>query len=260
MISLQRKQREWLEQWAMFRDEELFLFLDWIHPVKLEDLRGQTVLECGCGGGQHTGFMAPYARTITAVDLNTIRIAREHNRQFANIEYIEADIAALDLGRQFDVVISVGVVHHTDDPDRAVANLTRHVKPGGRLVLWVYSREGNSLMEHVVEPLRKVFFRRLSRLALFRLSQLMTAMLVPVVHSVYRLPVSSLPYYAYFQNFRRLSFSRNVLNVFDKLNAPQVAFIEKARIEGWFAKEMFEDVHISFYCGVSWRGSGIRRR
>jgi SAM-dependent methyltransferase len=255
----QSKQREWYAQWAMLQDNELFLFQAWIYPLTLDELRGKDVLECGCGGGQHTAFMAPYARTITAIDLNTIEIARERNRQFDHIRFMEADIATIDLGQQFDVVMSIGVVHHTDNPDRTVANLIRHVKPGGLLVLWVYSKEGNFLVEYGVEPIRKFFLRQLPRSKLLHLSRFITALLMPVVFSVYLLPMPFLPYYMYFQNFRRLSFSRNVLNVFDKLNSPQVQFIERTRVERWFDPEQFGDIHISSYCGVSWRCSGRRK-
>jgi len=79
------------------------------------------------------------------------------------------------------------------------------------------------------------------------------------VHTLYRLPLRGLPYHEYFQNFRRLGFARNALNVFDKLNAPQTRFISRSRVEGWFGPERFADVSISAYKGVSWRASGILR-
>ena len=61
------------------------------------------------------------------------------------------------------------------------------------------------------------------------------------------------------QNFRRLSFRRNVLNVFDKLNAPQTEFISRDRVERWFDPRLFDDVAITPYRGVSWRASGTVR-
>ena len=81
----------------------------------------------------------------------------------------------------------------------------------------------------------------------------------PIVHSIYRLPLMFLPYYEYFENFRRLSFRRNVLNVYDKLNAPQQHFLSRATMESWFNPDEFGDVHLSQYKGVSWRASGTKR-
>jgi SAM-dependent methyltransferase len=258
-MNVQAKQSEWHEQWSMLHDEERFLFEDWIAPNRLEDFRGKDVLEAGCGGGQHTAFAAEHARSVTAVDLNTVDLARERTKAFGNVRFVEADLARMDLGRTFDVVFSVGVIHHTDDPDASVANLARHLHPGGRLILWVYADEGNQLVKHLVEPARKALLTSMDRPRLLTLSKAVTAALYPAVHTLYRLPVRFLPYYEYFENFRKLSFERNTLNVFDKLNAPQVQFITRSRAEAWVPASAFTDVHISPYRGVSWRVSATKR-
>lgn len=259
---MQQHSSEWHEQWSLFQDDERFLFDDWIKPATLADFRDQEVLEGGCGGGQHTAMVASVARHVTAVDLNTVDIARERNKRFDNVTFVEGDLASMDLGRTFDVVFSIGVIHHTDDPDRTFANLYRHLRPGGRMVIWTYSAEGNALVRFIVEPLRKLVLRHLSRNALLRLSQFVTALLYLPVHTVYRLPgLDFLPYYEYFANFRRLGFTRNVLNVFDKLNAPQTHFTTRARAERWFGPDRFEPASISIrpYVGVSWSLTGIKR-
>jgi len=254
----QQKQNEWREQWEMLQDGELFLFQDWILPNTLEDFRNKDVLECGCGGGQHTSFIAPYARSVTAVDLNAAEVARERNKDFKNVSFVEADIAEADLGRQFDVVFSIGVIHHTDDPEKTVANMARHAKPGGKVILWTYSKEGNFLVEHGVEPFRKAFLTNLSRKNLLRLSKCIGLLMYPPIYTLYLLPLRVLPFYEYFQNFRKMSFDRNVLNIFDKLNAPQVQFMERARVERWLAPGKFRDISITPYKGVSWRASAVK--
>jgi len=254
----QAKQKEWFEQWELLEDNELFLFKDWIYPNTLDDFKYKEVLECGCGGGQHTAFLAPYARSITAVDLNTVKIAVERNKIFKNVIFIEDDIAKMNLNRQFDIVFSIGVIHHTDDPDATVQNLIKHLKVGGLLILWVYSKEGNMLVRKIVEPFRKFFLKNLSRKFLLNISKVITFFLYIPVYTIYLLPFRFLPYYDYFKNFRILNFYRNTLNVFDKLNAPQVDFISFNRIKSWFNKELFCRIHISPYKGVSWRGSGIK--
>ena len=253
---------EWREQWSLFQDSEQFLFEEWIAPMTLNDLQGKTVFEAGCGGGQHTSFMAPLARSVTAVDLNTTDIARERNKAFANVRFVAGDIASLDLGEQFDIVVCIGVIHHTDDPDRTFENLFRHLRTGGRMLIWTYSAEGNELVRYGVEPVRKAVLRRLSRPSLVWLSRAITTALYPIVHTVYRVPpFAFLPYYEYFGNFRRLSFSRNMLNVFDKLNAPQTRFTTRKKCDDWFSPERFETASISIrpYKGVSYSLSGVKR-
>lgn len=251
---MQQKQREWAWQWEKVYDDNQWLFTEWIHPQNPEFFRGKTVLDCGCGGGQHVNFVAPYAASVTGVDLNALSSARRNNENVRNAELIEADIATMDLKRQFDVVYSIGVLHHTDDPDASFANIARHCRPGGRVIIWVYSREGNALNRWLLEPIKTLFIRWLPRPIVWGLAHALTALVYIPVYSIYLLPLPFLPFYEYFDNWRRLSYRRNLLNVFDKLNAPQTWFISRAQIARWF--NGFDDVHISPYKGVSWRGSG----
>lgn len=255
----QIKQTEWYEQWMMLEDDESFLFSDWIYPYTLDDFRGKDVLECGCGGGQHTALIAPYANSVTAVDLNTTEIAIKRNEDKKNVEFIEDDIAEIKIGRQFDIVLSIGVVHHTNNPDKTIHNLKHHIKPGGKLILWVYSEEGNFLVKHIVEPMRRLFLKNINRKKLLVFSKIITLALYVPVFTIYLMPFRFLPYYEYFENFRKLSFQRNTLNVFDKLNAPQVEFIRKTRVEMWLPINEFKKRHVSSYKSVSWRASGVKR-
>jgi SAM-dependent methyltransferase len=253
---MQQKQSEWAWQWEHLQDDNRWLFNEWISPVTLADFKGKTVLDCGCGGGQHVFFTAPEAASVTGVDLNALESARERTKNLDNVTFVEDDIARMDLKKQFDIVYSIGVLHHTDDPTASFRNISKHAKPQGRVIVWVYSREGNFINEWILEPLKRVIIDYLPRSIVLFLSNIITAILYLPIYTVYLLPLTFLPFYEYFQNWRRLSFRRNVLNVFDKLNAPQTWFIPHSLIQDWFDDAHFTDVHISPYKGVSWRGSG----
>lgn len=264
MTSPERSTAVWKTQHQIAHDslsEFTFLYRDWIYPNTIETLRDKDVLDAGSGPGVQIRMMAEVARSITAVDLEALDISTARTRDLAGkVHYVRDDIMNMDLGRQFDVVNCVGVIHHTDDPTRTFRNLVRHLKPGGRMIIWAYAEEGNYLMKNVVEPLRKSVLDKAPHRVLWTLSVAITALLWPIVQTIYRLPLRALPYYEYFANFRKLSFKRNVLNVYDKLNAPQQHFLSRTTMESWFNPDEFEDVHLSQYAGVSWRGSGTKRR
>jgi SAM-dependent methyltransferase len=256
-VSADGERELWRYQWNTFEDASEMLFREWIFPNEIEDFGGKTVLDAGCGGGQHMRFIAPYATEVVGVDLHTAELAAGRCGDYRNITTQGGDLATIDLGRRFDIVYSIGVLHHTANPRASFMNLARHVRPGGRLILWVYSSEGNALNRWIVEPLKRHVYGRWPRPLLRVAAHLLTSLLYLPVHTVYRLPLRFLPYYQYFRNFRRLSYGRNLLNVFDKLNAPRTAFIRRSEVEEWFSTG-FTDLHLSRYVDVSWRASGTR--
>lgn len=255
----QPKQENWSFQWREFRDDSLFLFKEWIYPNTLETFRGMDVVDCGCGGGQHARFAAPYARSVLGIDLNTTALAAEYAASFPNISFRAGDLAEIKLDRQYDIVYCIGVIQHTNNPDATFKNIKQFVRPGGRLILWCYSQEGNWPNWLILEPLKRLFLLRLPPRVLVWLSIALTTIIHPLVYSLYLLPLTFLPYYQYFGNWRKLSFKRNQLNVFDKLNAPITNFITRAQVGQWFNDQEFREIFIDHYKGVSWRASGVKK-
>ena len=253
---MQLKQKEWHDQWSIPFKEEEFLFDDWIYPNKLDDLRGKTVLDAGCGHGQHSERVAKYAMLLYACDLNASDIARKRLEKYSNVTVVEADIATMKLDIKFDIIYSIGVIHHTFDPAKTFKNLVKHLKSGGKIIIWVYSYEGNFLNRVVLEPLKRYLFLKLPKPVLFLIARLFMCVILILIHTVYRLPLRFLPFYEYFNNMRKLTFYRATFNIFDKLNAPTTNFLKKDDVISWFSSDVFDDVHISPYVRVSWRASG----
>jgi tetratricopeptide (TPR) repeat protein/SAM-dependent methyltransferase len=105
------------------------------------------ILIAGCGTGQHsieTAQCFPEAN-ILAIDLSasSLGYASYKTRELGitSIEYAQADIMALvNTGRRFDLVESVGVLHHLLDAFAGWNVLVSLLAPGGFMRLGLYSK------------------------------------------------------------------------------------------------------------------------
>ena len=116
------------------------------------------ILVAGCGTGRHAilNAMQIQNREVIAIDLSTsslayaIRMAEEHSVQ--NIQFKHMDILNVsELSRQFDVIESVGVLHHMDKPEVGLRSLVDNLKPGGLINIGLYSTIGRRYIKEAKE-------------------------------------------------------------------------------------------------------------
>ncbi len=109
---------------------------------------GKKVLEVGCGMGCMAMAWANNGANISAVDLNPVAI--EQTRRRFEIFDLQGDIKEADGeslpfdDNSFDYAYSWGVLHHSPDTARSVAELLRVLKPGGEAGVMLYNR--NSIL------------------------------------------------------------------------------------------------------------------
>jgi SAM-dependent methyltransferase len=125
------------------------------------DWKGKRFLDAGCGAGRNSHWPMTYgAASCVAVDLDerSLEAARKNLAGFPGAEVRRGSIYALDYQNEFDIVFSIGVIHHLDDPAAALRNLVRAAKPGGRVLIWVYGYENLEFFVNVLDPARKLLF------------------------------------------------------------------------------------------------------
>ena len=99
------------------------------------------VLECACGTGLLTGVIAPRCKSLVATDFsaNMLRRAKKKCGKYGNVRFEWADILHLDHpDARFDVVVAANVIHLLDEPYKALRELDRVCRPGGRLIIPTY--------------------------------------------------------------------------------------------------------------------------
>ena len=120
---------------------------EWHIPAAAEFTKaaGMKVLEIGCGLGTDGAQFAKAGAYYTGVDLTeaAVELARRRFELF-NLpgKFKTADAENLEFAdASFDLVYSHGVLHHTPDTDRAVKEIHRVLRPGGRAVIMLYHRD-----------------------------------------------------------------------------------------------------------------------
>jgi SAM-dependent methyltransferase len=103
------------------------------------DIQGRRVLDAGCGSGRFADVVRRWGGNVTAFDLSgAVQTAAPAGR------VAKADLFAPPFPpRTFDKVYCLGVLHHTPWPGLGVYELSRLVKPGGELAIWVYGEMGS---------------------------------------------------------------------------------------------------------------------
>lgn len=105
-------------------------------------LPGASVLDVGCGPGIWTRELARRGYRTSAVDLteNAVALARNSLSMFGLTAEVQiGDAENLPFPNEtFDGVVSHGVIHHTPNTERCIAEMERVLKPGGVAVVSVY--------------------------------------------------------------------------------------------------------------------------
>ena len=132
-------------------------FLNWTSPLSADDWRGKDILDAGCGMGRNSYWPLRWgAKSVTAFDHDERSVARatETLRKFPNAVVLYKSIYDIDWKKDFDIAFSIGVIHHLRDPKTALTRMVDALRPGGRLLVWVYSYEGNEWIVRIVDPIR----------------------------------------------------------------------------------------------------------
>lgn len=120
--------------------DEWFHYSAWHEFAEREagDVRGQRVLEIGCGMGEFSYKLAKKDATVVACDFFETAVAAASTvlSPFPNAQAMRADIQDIPQpDGSFDLVVSLETLEHVRDPHRAIRELVRVTKPGGKLII-----------------------------------------------------------------------------------------------------------------------------
>jgi SAM-dependent methyltransferase len=123
-------------------------------------LDGMSILECGCGAGRFTEILLQRGAFVTAIDLSqAVEANRDTCAGHERHRVAQADLRRLPFPPQsFQLVLCLGVIQHTPDPEQTIETLYRYVAPGGSLVIDHYS--GGLGWALSLKPLYRAWLKR----------------------------------------------------------------------------------------------------
>lgn len=111
--------------------------------IKVAEFIDETdsVLECACGTGAITEEIAKKAQKVLATDFaeGMLKRASKKCRKYSNVSFRQEDITDIkSADNSFDKVVAGNVIHLLPEPEKALNELLRVVKPGGKVIIPTY--------------------------------------------------------------------------------------------------------------------------
>lgn len=121
---------------------------------------GDQVLECACGTGMISSKVAPKCERLIATDFsqNMLKKASKKCRKYSNASFEFGNIMELNFeDESFDKVIAGNVIHLLDEPYKAIGELLRVCKVGGKVIIPTYvTGEGKAKGSKLIKLFKKI--------------------------------------------------------------------------------------------------------
>ncbi len=263
----ERTQRSFGYQWTRFSQmHETFRhnFLNYLYPSTEHSFKGKVVLDAGCGFGRHLFYAATFgAKTAVGLDFSIAAdVSWNNTRRLPHAHVVQGDIYHPPFRREtFDLVYSVGVLHHLPTPESGFRSLLPLVRRGGIAHVWLYSKArpiSNTLMEAI-----RVLTRNLPFNVLYCLCYACAILDYTAIRAYTALasdrgtkPVAEAIAPARIKLYSRYPFQVCFADWFDRLSAPIRFYYDEKEVRAWFERAELSDIHTSPTGRYGWRGRG----
>jgi SAM-dependent methyltransferase len=246
-------------EWAKYnelRPDYETQFRRWTPFFQPEDWRGKNVLDIGCGTGRNSFWPLNYgagSAVAIDVDVQSLDVARRNLAPFPNASVLQRSAYDIGFENHFDVAFSIGVIHHLEHPEIALAQMVRAVKDQGEVLIWVYGLENNEWIVRYADPIRKALFSWLPIQLVHHLSLYPTAMLWLAL----RLGTGGTEY---FRLIRTFSFRHLRSIVFDQM-LPKIAhYWPRATVAKIMEDAGLKNIRLQWVNEISWAAIGTKQR
>lgn len=165
--------------------------LESIFNKKWRDALRGNFLEIGCGSGSDLEIFSNIKKIkkITAIDLGeNIKNLAERYKERKDIVISEGNALSLDFDdKEFDIIYSYGVFHHTSDPIQCISEAHRVLKEDGTIFLYLYSSHEDLLFKRIGIFLEKKIMKFFEHIP-YSLQNLICIILSPLCWVIFSFP------------------------------------------------------------------------
>ncbi len=253
------------EQWTTYTSNDGFygsleLFEDMVSPlITVKELANKRVAEIGSGTGRIAIMLLNAGVShVTAIEPSDAFYVLQHNIAILDnaarrTRLIKCPGDEIPENINVDYIFSIGVLHHIPDPDPVVKAAYKALSQGGKILVWLYGKEGNQLYLFFIYPIRK-------------LTKLLPHSLLVLLVWILYLPLMAysllchwfpLPLKDYLVNvICKMSPDKRRLVIYDQLNPAYAKYYTKDEAESLLTRNGFKNVTIHHRRGYSWTVSG----
>jgi SAM-dependent methyltransferase len=199
---------------------------------ELSEIAGKRVLEIGSGSGRVLEILRRFgpSKLVGVEPSDHALVLKERFASNPEVRIVRAR-GDEQLNEKFDACFLIGVLHHIPEPEPVLRNILNSLAGDGRLVVWVYGREGISqLGVYAIMGLRIVTTRVPDRL-LQAFSSFLAACIRLYGHLAIRTGAANLPMKGYLSHvFLKCSVDKQVEIVFDQLNPQCARYYRKSEL------------------------------
>lgn len=248
---------QWRKFKQMFAEWEA-VFLDSIDPITPEFFKGRVGLDGGCGFGRSMFYAARYGAEMIGLDLSeAIEAARENTSHLPTVHLVQGDLYHPPIReRSLDFVYSIGVLMLLPDPRNGFLSLSRLVKPGSPIFIWVYPR-GRGRQIAVFTAMRTVTTRlplRVLNGVTLALAVAQWAVFIAPFKLLKRLPgMSRVANAIPFTLYARYPFRVMHTDWFDGLSVPVQHYHRPEEIADWYRQAQCDNIRID----ERWNGRAL---